>query len=217
MPLYNYARYLDEALQSVLSQSVLPDEIIVVDDCSTDNPKPIIDKYPSVTYIRHEINRGLAAARNTGVMASNSTYCFSFDADDILKPDAIKEHLKIIDEKSIATCGLMAFGSESYTARPKVATIPVLLKTNVIYSNTMFPKQAWVDVGGFDESKTMRLGWEDREFWIRVLGAGYKSVIGDYVALLWRRHPMTMSKTSADVNSKTLQEYIYNKNKHLLV
>lgn len=110
----------------------------------------------------------------------------------------------------------MAFGSESYTARPTVATIPILLKTNVIYSNTLFPKQAWENVGGFDESPIMRLGWEDREFWIRVLGAGYKSKVSNYIALLWRRHPKTMSSTSADPNHKILQDYIYNKNKHLL-
>lgn len=216
MPLYNYAKYLDEALQSVFAQTVLPNEVIIVDDCSTDNPKLIIDKYPSVIYIKHDENRGLAAARNTGIKASTSTYCFSFDADDILRPDAIKEHLKLADEKSIVTCGLMAFGSENYTAFPREATVPLLLKTNTIYSNTLFPKQAWVDVGGFDESQTMRLGWEDREFWLRVLGAGYKSKVSNSVCLLWRRHPQTMSATSANPNSEVLQNYIYEKNKHLL-
>lgn len=215
MPVYNYARYLDEALKSVFSQSRVPDEVIVVDDCSTDNPKEICDKYP-VIYIRHEVNKGLAASRNTGIKASTSTYCFSFDADDILRPDAVKEHLKLANDKSVVTCGLMAFGSESYTARPKKATIEVLLKTNVIYSNTLFPKKGWEKVGGFDESQTMRMGWEDREFWIRLLGVGYESKTSDYIALLWRRHPKTMSSTTADPNHKILQDYIYEKNKHLL-
>jgi len=67
MPLYNYARYLDKTLESVLSQSRVPDEIIIVDDCSTDNPKEICDKYPQVIYIKHDKNRGLASARNTGM------------------------------------------------------------------------------------------------------------------------------------------------------
>lgn len=214
MPVYNYARYLDEALQSVFAQTRVPDEVIVVDDCSTDNPKEICDKYP-VKYIRHEVNKGLAAARNTGIRASTSTYCFSFDADDILRPQAVEKHLELADENSIVTLPLMAFGSETYTARPRVATVDILLKTNVIYSNSVFPRKMWEDVGGFDESEIMRKGWEDREFWLRCLGAGAKSVIGDYVALLWRRHPKSMSSTTADPNHIILQEYIYNKNKHL--
>lgn len=214
MPVYNYARYLDEALKSVFAQTHIPDEVIVVDDCSTDNPKDICDKYP-VKYIRHEVNKGLSAARNTGIRASTSTYCFSFDADDILRPQAVEKHLELADENSIVTLPLMAFGSETYTARPRVATIEILLKTNVIYSNSVFPRKMWEVVGGFDESEIMRKGWEDRLFWLEALGNGYKSKIGDYVALLWRRHPMTMSATSADPNHKLLQEYIYNKCKHL--
>lgn len=214
MPVYNYARYLDEALKSVFAQTHILDEVIVVDDCSTDNPKDICDKYP-VKYIRHEVNKGLSAARNTGIRASTSTYCFSFDADDILRPQAVEKHLELADENSIVTLPLMAFGSETYTARPRVATIEILLKTNVIYSNSVFPRKMWEVVGGFDESEIMRKGWEDRLFWLEALGNGYKSKIGDYVALLWRRHPMTMSATSADPNHKLLQEYIYNKCKHL--
>lgn len=216
IPCYNYGKFLDEAIESVLNQSVPANEIILVDDCSTDNTAEIAQKYPRIKYIRHDKNRGLSASRNTGIKNCKSQYCFSFDADDILRPDAIKEHLKLADENSIVTCGLMAFGAENYTARPREATVPILLQTNVIYSNTLFPKKAWEDVGGFDESPTMRLGWEDREFWLRVIGAGYKSKVNPYVALLWRRHPHTMSSTTANPNHNALQEYIYNKNKHLL-
>lgn len=213
VPAYNYGQYIAETLESILAQSVPAHEVIVVDDGSTDTTAEIVKKYP-VTYLYQE-NKGLAAARNTGIKHATGTYIMSVDADDILKPEAIKEHLKLADEKSIVTCGLMAFGAENYTARPRKATVDILLKTNVIYSNTLFPKQAWCDVGGFDESDTMRLGWEDREFWLRVLAAGYESKVGEYVALLWRRHPKTMSSTTANPNHQILQEYIFNKNKHL--
>lgn len=215
MPLYNYAKYLDEALKSVFAQTILPDEIIIVDDCSTDNPKSIIDKYPSVIYIKHDKNRGLSASRNTGIRHAKSEYCFSFDSDDIMRPDCIKEHLKLADEKSIVTCALMAFGNENYTARPRKATIDILLKTNCIYSNSLFPRKMWEEICGFDESEIIRLGWEDRLFWLEALGKGYESKISNYVALLWRRHANTMSDTTANPNAQKLQEYIYNKCKHL--
>lgn len=216
MPVYNYARYLDEALESVFSQSRIPDEVIVVDDCSTDNPKEICDKYPQVKYIKHKKNKGLAAARNTGVAAATSDYCFSFDADDILRPDAVKELLALARPKTIVTGGLMAFGAENYTARPEIATLEILMKRNCIYSNSLFPKQLWQDVGGFDESETMRLGLEDWECWMRMAGAGAKFVTSDYVALLWRRHPMSMSSSSANPNWEKITSYMFNKNKHLL-
>jgi glycosyltransferase involved in cell wall biosynthesis len=210
IPCYNYAQYLPEAIESVLNQTEKAHEIIVVSDGAIDNSVEVAKRYP--VKIIEKANGGLASARNAGCREATGSYLMSFDSDDIMRQDCIKEHMKLAEPDRIVTCGLMAFGSESYTARPKVATVPILLKTNVIYSNTVFPKQAWIDTGGFDESETMRLGWEDREFWLRVLGHGYKSVVSDYVALLWRRHPQTMSSTSADPNSKILQDYIFNKN-----
>lgn len=211
LPMYSYAQYLDEAIQSVLAQSVQPYEIICVSDGAIDNSVEIARKYP-VTIIEKE-NGGLSSARNAGIAAATGKYMMSFDSDDIMRPDCIKEHLLLADENSIVTCGLMAFGSENYIARPKVATIEQLLKTNVIYSNTLFPKQAWIDAGGFDED--MINGWEDLEFWIRVLEKGYKSKVSNKIALLWRRHQQTMSNM-ADTQHEKLWKYIREKHKHLL-
>lgn len=213
MPVYNYAHYLDEALQSVFSQTRVPDEVIVVDDCSTDNPKEICNKYP-VKYIRHEVNKGLSGARNTGIREAKSKYIFSFDADDILRPEAVEKHLELAEENTIVTCGLMAFGAENYTAYPKIATLESLFKGNCIYSNSLFSKKMWDKVGGFDES--MRKGLEDWEMWIRMAGAGAKFVTSNYVALLWRRHNNTMSSTLANPNWEEVTTYIKEKNKHLL-
>lgn len=215
MPFYNYNAFLEEALESVFNQTRVPDEVILVDDCSPEDPTEILKKYPQVIYIKHEKNKGLSGARNTGIKASKSKYCFSFDADDILRPRAVEEHLKLADENSIVTLPLMAFGNENYTARPREATIDILLETNCIYSNSLFPKKMWEDVGGYDESEIMRSGWEDRLYWLEALGKGYKSKLGDYVALLWRRHGKNMSENTANPNAKKLQEYIQNKCKHL--
>jgi glycosyltransferase involved in cell wall biosynthesis len=209
IPMYSYGKYLDEAIQSVLNQSVKPYEIICVSDGAIDNSVEIARKYP--VKIIEKANGGLASARNAGIKEATGKYIMSFDSDDIMRPDCIKEHLKLADENTIVTCGLMAFGSESYTARPRPATIDILLQTNCIYSNSLFPRKMWEKVGGFDEHPIMRFGWEDRLFWLEALKKGYKSVVGEYVGLLWRRHPNTMSDTTANPNHKVLQEYIYNK------
>jgi glycosyltransferase involved in cell wall biosynthesis len=221
MPCYKYGHFLPEAMESVAKQSVKPHEIIIINDGSPDNTSEVaremIAKYPELNIILLEKeNGGLSSARNAGIAVATGKYIMSFDADDILRPDAVKEHLALAEDNTIVTLGLTYFGDETGTFRPTVATIPILLQTNVIYSNSLFPRKAWEDVGGFDESPTMRYGWEDREFWLRCLGAGYKSVVGDYIGLLYRRHALTMSSNSANPHAKELQDYIYNKNKHLL-
>lgn len=89
---YNHARFLADAIDSVLAQSVRPDEIIVVDDGSTDDPTSIVRRYERVTYIQQP-NQGLAAARNTGLKASNCRFIAFLDADDRLRPEAIASNL----------------------------------------------------------------------------------------------------------------------------
>jgi glycosyltransferase involved in cell wall biosynthesis len=209
IPMFNYGKYLDEAIQSVLAQTVKPHEIICVSDGAIDNSVEVARKYP-VTIIE-KVNGGLASARNAGIKVATGDYIMSVDSDDILRPHCIEKHLALADENSIVTMGLMAFGSENYTAFPRKATVEILLQTNVIYSNSLFPRKAWEEVGGFDEGAVMRLGWEDREFFLRCLKAGYESKVGTDVCLLWRRHPDTMSNR-ANKHHDILQEYIYTKN-----
>ena len=209
IPCYNYAQYLDEAIQSVLDQTHKADEIIVVSDGAIDNS--VARKYP-VKIIEKE-NGGLSSARNAGIKEATSKYIISFDSDDIMRPDCIKEHLKLADDDTIVTCGLMSFGSQTYTARPEQASLEVLLQRNVIYSNSLFPKELCEKVGGFDES--MRIGLEDWEAWIRMAEAGAKFVTSDYVGLLWRRHPEAMSETLANPNWEKNMKYFRTKHAHL--
>lgn len=214
IPCYNYGKYLDEAIQSVLNQSVKAHEIIIVSDGAIDNSVEIAKKYPVI--IIEKTNGGLASARNAGCKAATGKYIMSFDSDDIMRPDCLKEHLKLAGDNIIVTCGLMAFGSESYTARPEKASLELLMKRNCIYSNSLFPKALWKKVGGFDEGPVMRLGLEDWECWIRMAGAEAEFKTSEYIGLLWRRHPQTMSSSSANPNWDKITDYIFNKNKHLL-
>jgi glycosyltransferase involved in cell wall biosynthesis len=208
IPMYSYGCYLAEAIESVLAQTVKPDEIICVSDGAIDNSVEIAKKYP--VKIIEKKNGGLASARNAGIREATSEYVMSFDSDDIMRPNCIEEHMKLADKNTIVTCGLMAFGSESYTARPEVASYELLMKRNVIYSNSVFPKNLWEKVGGFDEN--MKLGLEDWEFWIRCAKAGAKFVTSDEVCLLWRRHPQAMSTASANPNWDSITKYIREKN-----
>ena len=206
VPCYNYANYVGECIQSVLDQSEKAHEIVVVDDESTDNTREVCGKYP-VTYIWQK-NGGLSGARNTGIKHATGDYIMCLDADDMLRPDAIKEHMKIADEESIAQCGLLYFGGQVATFRPQGATLQTLLRTNSVYCNSVFPKKAWEEVGGYDESETMRLGLEDWLFWLELVAKGYKVKTSDYIALLYRRHGNAMTQKTTHPNWNKITDYM---------
>jgi len=92
IPTYNYARYLGEAIESVLAQSVGLLEIIVVDDGSTDDTERVATAYP-VRYLRKE-NGGEASARNVGVRAAQGEFIAFLDADDKWTPEKIERQLE---------------------------------------------------------------------------------------------------------------------------
>ncbi|MCM1561204.1 MAG: glycosyltransferase [Butyrivibrio sp.] len=92
IPTYNAEDYISRSIDTVLAQSFLELEIVVVDDGSTDHTQEIIDwyaeKYANVTAI-HQENGGVAAARNTGIMCANGEYIGFMDSDDMLRPDMV--------------------------------------------------------------------------------------------------------------------------------
>lgn len=93
IPVYNGERYLAEALDSVLSQKHPADEIIVIDDGSTDGSAQIIDSFrPSVTY-HWQPNAGAGAARNLGVTVARGAFLAFLDADDLWTRDKLERQL----------------------------------------------------------------------------------------------------------------------------
>jgi len=91
IPCYNYGRFLGDAIESALAQTVQPAEILVVDDGSTDNTAAVASQYePLLRYVYQE-NAGPSSARNYGIRITQSQWLLFLDADDILDPQAIQE------------------------------------------------------------------------------------------------------------------------------
>jgi len=85
MPNYNYGQYLEQALIGITTQSKMPDEIIIIDDCSTDNSVEIIKKYiscPNITFIKHDKNMGLMNTSREMFNMSQGTYLAPASSDD---------------------------------------------------------------------------------------------------------------------------------------
>jgi glycosyltransferase involved in cell wall biosynthesis len=97
IPCYNQASFLAEAIDSVLRQSFQNTSIIVVNDGSTDDTDAVIGKYPCVSRISQP-NSGLAAARNSGLKASQGRYAVFLDADDVLLPNALEIGVRMLND-----------------------------------------------------------------------------------------------------------------------
>jgi len=95
IPSYNSAKYLPEALQSILSQTQKVHEIILIDDGSTDNTEQLIALYPEVSYFK-QINLGIATALNEGIKRATGNLLTFLDADDIWLPDKITIQLNTL-------------------------------------------------------------------------------------------------------------------------
>lgn len=94
---YNRAHYLPVALESLLNQSRAPDEIIVVDDGSSDMTADVVARYGSrVRYSRLPENRGRPAALNEGIALARGTHIWVFDDDDVALPDALRSHVEFL-------------------------------------------------------------------------------------------------------------------------
>ena len=96
IPNYNYERYIQKCLESVVSQDYPNIEIIVVDDGSTDRSIEVIQKYfPSVVLISPGY-QGVSSARNTGILKSSGDYLAFMDADDFWDPTKISKQMKVL-------------------------------------------------------------------------------------------------------------------------
>ena len=115
IPLYNQKQFVGEAIESVLDQSYSNIEIIVVNDGSTDDPLPELEKYRDKIILINQENRGLAGARNTGISNSTGDYIQLLDADDFLHKDKIKLQLEfcIAENCDVSYCEISQFHNDT--------------------------------------------------------------------------------------------------------
>src|SRR6476619_4299573 len=95
IPVYNGARYLRAALESVFAQSYCNFEVIVVDDGSVDDSGVIAQSFPEVRYI-NQTNQGVAAARNHGIEVARGEYFAFLDQDDLWTPEKLKLQIEYL-------------------------------------------------------------------------------------------------------------------------
>ena len=111
IPTYNCARFLPDAIESVLAQTFQDFEIIVVDDGSTDDTAQVVSRYPQVRYILKE-HSGISASRNAAVSAATGEIVAFLDADDMFTPEKLQKQVDYLDENP--DCHLIFTKAENF-------------------------------------------------------------------------------------------------------
>ncbi|MGY3238652.1 glycosyltransferase involved in cell wall biosynthesis [Bradyrhizobium sp. USDA 4448] len=198
---YNQARFLEESIQSCLRQSRPPDEIIVVDDGSGDDPASVVQRHAKVRLITQD-NRGLAAARNVGLAAAVSDYITFLDADDRLLAEALEIGERMLERHPEAALSYGAYryinlageiiSGKNYVAALDDPYLQFLRIGNFIgmHATVIYRRARLAAVTGFNESMP---ACEDYELFIR-LAKTHQLVSHENVVAEYRMHSANMSK-----------------------
>ena len=219
IPLYNGARFIEDALASVLGQTRPPDEVIVVDDGSTDDGAALAERFaagaPGFKLVRKE-NGGQASARNQGVAQSSSTLIAFLDQDDIWYPWHLERLIEPFERSIIHNLGWTYANLDEVDIGGKLVKRRLLDPENhpkqsvfqcvrqdmfVLPSASLIARDAFEAVGGFDEQL---IGYEDDDLFLRIFREGYDNHFIDEAVSKWRIHVNSTSFTEHMLKSRIL-------------
>ncbi len=178
VPAYNYANFIGECLDSVLSQTFKSWECIVIDNGSTDNTQEIVKSYSNkdgrIKY--HYTNqKGVSLARNLAVSLSHGTYLLPLDADDKIDPTYLEKAVNIMNQNpeiSLVYCNAILFGSVNKKWILPDFNYKAMLIENSIFCSALIKKNEFLAVNGYNVN--MVEGFEDWDFWIKYLANNKK-------------------------------------------
>ncbi len=200
---FNYGRYVAEAVESALTQEGGPPEVILVDDGSTETEThEALQQLPDGLTLIRQANAGLSSARNTGLARARGRYLIVLDADDRLAPGALAVMRGALEDDPRAgfSYGFARFfGAWEGDLRFPPFDPYKLLYRHIIGSTVLMRREVYETVGGFDPAFT---GYEDWDFWLGVIGRGWRGISLDTRTLMYRRHGSTMF-TAARANYRT--------------
>jgi len=208
IPCYNGMPYIKKALDSALEQTHPANEIIVVDDLSTDGSAECVKKYASkgVKLIRLETKSFEPGARNAGIKAATSKWIAMLDADDWWKPTKLEKQLAAIDSENIVLIhagnihhypnGRLEHADlDAPSKRIGKCTAALLEPTSICHSSILVRKDTLERIGGYDISFERQAC--DIDLYFRLNAMGAFAFVADYL-VYYRHHTGQMSKTKID-------------------
>lgn len=229
---YNYGEFLADSVESVLQQSVLPDEILIMDDASTDNTNIVGEKYASlypglISYRRNSHNMGIVETFNKAVRETVSEFICFLGADNKLHVNYVEECRNVLlgGRASIAYTDFRLFGPNAkreFLSHPEERRGRVIDGTyyevvfpddaesgrgggNFIHGSAMYSRRAFDTVGGYYPRRPGKP--EDANLFRRMLRAGFRAQKAKETWLEYRQH----SDAQANVVSRTQGELTFYK------
>lgn len=192
---YNYARYLPECLNSVHAQLHEPLELVVVDDCSSDDSlvfahKWLLDnnsRFGKVSLWKHEKNSGAAASKNSAFSKVRTDFVMLLDADNVLYPRAISRLHYALTQGNFAAAysQLEKFGDVQGVGDADLWNPEYFKGGNYVDGMALYSTEAWRTIGGFD---SVLNGWEDYDFWCKFIEHGRSAIFVPELLCRYRVH-----------------------------
>lgn len=202
MRVYNAEEYVGQSLTAILSQTRPPDEVVVVDDGSTDGTANELERFRGDIRLIRQTNTGYARAFNRSFSEARGDYIANCDADDIWEPEKLERQVEALlthPEIDIAVSGVRFFG---LTEGPRVTYDHAgvlepgelarrLYRANFVCSSSiLIRRRLYEQVGPFRDSAAPA---EDYDYWLRALAAGAVFFYDPSVLVRYRAHAQQVS------------------------
>ena len=234
---YNQELYVLESLSSVINQTYSEIELIIVDDCSTDNSKKVIEEWllehPNTAFISNETNLGNTTAFNKALKIAKGDYIIDLAADDVLLPHCIEKQVNKFNSSTYKNLGIVYGNAEmidekgnflSYyfevdsnnkviktrTAANEYLTILAGKKEAMCSVSAMIKKSVFDDLQGYDET----LAYEDLDFWIR---ASRKYELDFIDEIIMQKRVVSNSLTNAFENKNNPRSKKINRSTYIII
>jgi glycosyltransferase involved in cell wall biosynthesis len=203
VPAYNSARFLPDAIGSLMQQTHPSVEIIIVNDGSTDDTESALRPFLDSITVCHQKNAGTAAARNHGLAVSRGAFIAFLDADDAWEPEKLSRQVALLQADAAAVLihtnvGYVDAGGRSIANVPRTddrfadASVQALLAHNFITASSVMVRRESLEAAPFSNDVP---GCEDWDLWLRLSRSGSIAFIPDRLTR-YRLHGSNISSNS---------------------
>lgn len=213
IPVYNGAGFVSEAVESIYAQQLLPEEfeVILIDDGSEDNSHDVCLKlaemHSEIIVMRNNVNQGIAATRNIGIVSARGEFLAMLDQDDTWRSDKLVKQFKVLSDNPNVdlVLGLQEFhliGTNQFPRwfKPEWAAAP---QPGYVFGCMLIRKTTFLNVGLLDEA--LRYGSDDVDWFGRAKSVGVKELIIADVVLDRKVHQSNTSSKTKPFNAELLK------------
>ena len=206
LPVYNGAAHIEASIQSIISQTHTGWELIIVNDCSTDDTPDIINKYADsdirIHIINNKVNLKLPASLNAGFAAANGNYLTWTSDDNLYKSNALSVLLKALKDHPESDMVYSNYTNIDDNGNELDSiTLPgpdQLVMTNTVGASFLYTRRIFEAIGEYDTNLFLA---EDYDYWMRIYANGAIMHIDDDL-YLYRRHSQSLTETKKELIQK---------------